>query len=60
MKIRTLQALVPRWLSPCRKTSPFLGSMIRIFLSLQVVASSDPFLEGNLKIVLVVCGLVVT
>ena len=43
--ILTLLALLPWWLFPTRKTSLERGSIIRNFLSLQVVARREPVLK---------------
>ena len=45
--ILTLLALLPWWLFPTRKTSLERGSIIRNFLSLQVVARREPVLKEN-------------
>ena len=45
MYILTLLALLPWWLLPTRKTSLERGSIIRNFLSLQVVARREPVLR---------------
>ena len=45
----TLLAFVPLWQSPSLSTSPVLGSMMRMDLSLDVVASREPVLQKRLQ-----------
>ena len=46
----TLLAFVPLWQSPSLSTSPVRGSMMRMDLSLDVVASSEPVLQKGCRV----------